>query len=67
MAATATQRATFLQKVAPIAIRQAKKHGDKLYPSVCIAQAIHESGWGTSKKMVRANALYGSFFILRKI
>lgn len=59
MAATATQRATFLQKVAPIAIRQAKKHGDKLYPSVCLAQAIHESGWGTSKKMVRANALYG--------
>lgn len=45
--------------MAPIAIRQAKKHQDKIFPSVCIAQACHESGYGTSKKMVEANALYG--------
>ena len=57
--ATATQRATFLQTIAPIAVRQAKKHDNKIFASVCIAQAIHESGWGTSKKMARAMAVYG--------
>lgn len=59
MGTTATQRATFLNMIVPIAIEQAKKHDMKIYPSVCIAQAIHESGWGTSKKMVAAKALYG--------
>lgn len=56
---TATQMATFINTIAPIAVEQAKKHGMKIFPSVCIAQAIHESGWGTSSKMVRANALFG--------
>lgn len=59
MAASATQRANFLSKMAPIAIRQAQKHDNKIFPSVCLAQAIHESGWGTSKKMARANAVFG--------
>ena len=59
MAVSAAQRATFLNMIAPIAVEQAKKHGFKIFASVCIAQAIHESGWGTSTKMVRANALYG--------
>lgn len=49
----------FIDMIAPIAIEQAKKHNDKLFASVCIAQAILESGWGTSAKMVNANALYG--------
>lgn len=57
--ATATQRATFLATMAPIAVRQAKLHNGKIYPSVCLAQAIHESGWGTSKKMAKANAVFG--------
>ena len=57
--ATAAQRATFLNMIVPIAIEQAKKHNNQIFPSVCIAQAIHESGWGTSAKMVRANALFG--------
>ena len=57
--ATALQRATFLNMIVPIAIAQAKKHDGKIYASVCIAQAIHESGWGTSAKMVKANALFG--------
>lgn len=43
----------------PIAQRQAKKHDNKVFASVCIAQAIHESGWGTSAKMKNANALFG--------
>lgn len=52
-------QAEFLAKIVPIAQRQAAKHGNKLFASVTIAQAIHESGWGTSKKMVAANALFG--------
>ena len=57
--ATAAQRAQFINMIAPIAMQQAKKHNGQIYASVCIAQAIHESGWGTSTKMVRANALFG--------
>lgn len=49
----------FINMVAPIAVAQAAKHNNALFPSVCIAQAAQESGWGTSAKMVRANALYG--------
>ncbi len=49
----------FIRMIAPIAMTQAKKHDFKIFASVCIAQAIHESGWGTSAKMVRANALFG--------
>lgn len=57
--ATATQVANFIDRIAPIAVEQAKKHKGQLYASVAIAQAAHESGWGTSAKMVRANALMG--------
>ena len=53
------KQAEFLAWIVPIVQRQARAHGCKLYPSVTIAQAIHESGWGTSKKMVAANALFG--------
>lgn len=49
----------FINLVAPIAVRQAAKHDHALFPSVTIAQAAWESGWGTSFKMVNANALYG--------
>lgn len=57
--ATKAQQAAFVSMIAPIAQEQAKKHDNKIFPSVCIAQAIHESGWGTAAKMVRANALFG--------
>lgn len=53
------QQRAFLATIAPLCQEQAQKHGYKLYASVAIAQAIHESGWGTSKKMVAANALFG--------
>ena len=59
MAVSALQRATFLKTMIPIAIEQAKKHDYKIFPSVCLAQAIHESGWGTSKKMAAAKAVFG--------
>ena len=52
-------QAEFLARIVPIAQKQALQHGCKLYPSVTIAQAMHESGWGTSKKMVAANAVFG--------
>lgn len=57
--ATPAYVTNFIKKIAPIAQEQSKKHGYKIYASVCIAQAAHESGWGTSTKMVKANALYG--------
>ena len=57
--ATKAQQAAFISMIAPIAQEQAKRHGNKVFPSVCIAQAIHESGWGTAAKMVKANALFG--------
>ena len=53
------QQIEFINMMAPIAVRQAAKHNNALFPSVTIAQAAHESGWGTSKKMVNANALFG--------
>lgn len=53
------RQSEFLAMIVPLAQKQAAEHGNKLYPSVTIAQAIHESGWGTSKKMVVANALFG--------
>lgn len=57
--ATKSQQEKFLNTMIPIARRQALKHGNKIYPSVCLAQACHESGWGTSAKMIKANAVFG--------
>lgn len=56
-------KSAFIALVAPLAQKEAiarKKAGKKwILPSVCIAQAACESGWATSKKMVKANALFG--------
>ena len=57
--ATATQVKNFIAMIAPIAKAQAQTHGNKIFASVCIAQACHESGYGTSAKMMNANALFG--------
>lgn len=57
--ASKSQANAFLAMMVPIAQRQAKKHDNKIFASVCIAQAIHESGWGTSPKMKNANAVFG--------
>ena len=54
--ATKKQQLEFIAMIAPIA--QAKSKG-RVLPSVCIAQACCESGYGTSSKMVHANALFG--------
>lgn len=57
--ATQAQMKAFIETIAPIAVRQAARHGNKIFPSVCIAQACCESAYGTSEKMVRANAVFG--------
>lgn len=54
--ATQKQVKAFIEMIAPIA--QEKSKG-RVLPSVCIAQACCESAYGTSLKMVRANALFG--------
>ncbi len=37
----------------------ARAHGEKILPSLTIAQAILESGWGQSTLAVKGNALFG--------
>lgn len=57
--ATTAQVNAFINKVTPIA--QAKTEGREKWslPSVCIAQACCESAYGTSPKMINANAILG--------
>lgn len=57
--ATVKQVNDFINRVAPIA--QAKAEGREKWslPSVCIAQCCCESAYGTSPKMVNANAILG--------
>lgn len=57
--ATQAQVAAFIAKMVPIAVRQAAKHKNMIFPSVCIAQACCESAYGTSPKMIAANAVFG--------
>lgn len=47
----------FIAKLVPIAEKNYKEFG--VFPSVTIAQAIHESGWGESGLFVQANNLFG--------
>lgn len=54
--ATQAQVKAFITMIAPVA--QTKSKG-RVLPSVCIAQACCESAYGTSPKMVRANAVFG--------
>lgn len=57
--ATTSQVNSFIARMAPIARAQAALHGNKIFPSVCMAQACCESAYGTSPKMVKANAVFG--------
>lgn len=49
----------FIPTIAPLVIAENKKRGYPLFSSVVIAQAICESGWGQSKIMMKANAIFG--------
>lgn len=57
--ASSTQIKAFIERMAPIAVRQAKKHGNRIFASVCIAQACTESAYGTTQRMIKANAVFG--------
>lgn len=57
--ATASEINAFINTIAPIAQRQALSHQNKIFASVCIAQACCESAYGTSPKMKAANAVFG--------
>ena len=61
--ATKTQVDRFIDQLSALAVAEYKKRknvGRKwVIPSVCIAQAALETGWGTSPMMVRANAYFG--------
>lgn len=57
--ATPAQVKAFIDRIAPIAQYKAKGRSKWSLPSVCIAQCCWESGYGTSPKMVRANAILG--------
>lgn len=57
--ATREQVSNWISRIAPIAVEQAAKHGNQIFPSVCIAQSCCESAYGTSIKMIRANAVFG--------
>ena len=49
----------FIPTIAPLVVAENNKRGKPLYPSVVIAQAICESGWGQSIIMMKANAIFG--------
>lgn len=49
----------FLETVSKLVVEENSKRGNPLFSSVVIAQAICESGWGQSKIMMKANAIFG--------
>lgn len=57
--ASKTQVKNFIERIAPIAIQTCNKKARKILPSVCIAQACQESGYGTTERMIKANAVFG--------
>lgn len=52
------EKAQFIPTIAPLVQEENKKRGNPLFSSVVIAQAICESGWGQSKIMMKANAIF---------
>lgn len=52
-------KSEFIPTIAPLVVAENKKRGYPLFSSVVIAQAICESGWGQSKIMMKANAIFG--------
>lgn len=57
--ATEKQVKDFINKVAPITQKKAMGRDKWSLPSVCIAQCCCESAYGTSPKMMKANAILG--------
>lgn len=63
MAATNEQIESFIQLLSGLAIAECDLRISQglpfVVPSVCIAQSAHETGWGTSPIMTKANAFFG--------
>ena len=61
--ATKTQVQKFIKEVGAAALKEAQERrisGKKwILPGITVSQGACESGWGTSQKMVNANALFG--------
>lgn len=57
--ATKKQVDKFIKTIAPLAQKEYTTRTKKLLPSVCIAQACLESGYGTSQLMLKGNAFFG--------
>ena len=53
------EKSEFITTIAPLVVSENNKRGNPLFSSVVIAQAICESGWGQSKIMMTANAIFG--------
>lgn len=51
--------AKFISEFIGYAINECNKRTKKVHPSVCVAQAALETGWGTSSLMKKANAYFG--------
>ena len=49
----------FISTIGILAQAEAKRRSKWVLPSICIAQAAIETGWGTSKLMSKANAFFG--------
>ena len=49
----------FLNKISQIVVAENNKRGRPLFPSVVIAQACLETGFGVSEIMLKANAIFG--------
>lgn len=57
--ATKTEKQKFIDKLSALAIAERKKRNKWVLPSVCIAQAALETGFGDSSLMTKANAFFG--------
>ena len=53
------EKSEFIPTIAPLVVAENQRRGNPLFSSVVIAQAICESGWGQSKIMMKANAIFG--------
>ena len=49
----------FIHTIGTLAQEEAKRRSKWVLPSICIAQAAIETGWGTSRLMSKANAFFG--------
>lgn len=52
-------KSEFIPTIAPLVVAENIRRGNPLFSSVVIAQAIYESGWGQSRIMMKANAIFG--------